>query len=177
MILTQEEILARFGTDIFIEPFDMKNLNPNSYNLCLGEKLLVYQPTDYLDARKDNPVNEIDIGNSCIVLKPGILYLGQTMEWTSTKNLVPIISGRSSIGRLGLCVHVTAGYGDIGFTGHWTLEMTVVHPLMVYPGLPLCQIYYNEIQGKVVREYEGKYQDNRGVQPSMLWKESPNPSR
>jgi dCTP deaminase len=105
-----------------------------------------------------------------MVLKPGELYLAQTMEHTVTKNLVPVISGRSSIGRLGINVHATAGFGDVGFSGYWTLELFVVRPVIVYAGMQIAQIYYHTIQGQV-EEYKGKYMKNEGVQPSMIWKE------
>lgn len=105
-----------------------------------------------------------------MVLQPGILYLGRTVEFTATPYHVPMLSGRSSIARLGMCIHVTAGFGDIGFQGYWTLEITVVHPLRVYAGTEVCQIYYDNIQG-AYEHYKGKYDKNHGIQSSMLWKD------
>ena len=70
------------------------------------------------------------------MLSPHQLYLARTAERTVTHNLVPQIEGRSSVGRLGLFVHVTAGFGDVGFSGYWTLEMFAVHPVRIYPGVP-----------------------------------------
>lgn len=168
MILTRQEILMRLGDDIIIEP-PPKEINPNSVNLRIGEELLVY--TDgVLDPKIDNPHSRMIIPPSGMLLFPGQLYLAQTYEFTKTRNLVPIISGRSSTGRLGLHVHITAGFGDVGFTGHWTLELAVVKPLMIYPFIPICQIYYHQILG-TPEDYKGKYQENKGVQPSMMWKE------
>jgi dCTP deaminase len=106
-----------------------------------------------------------------LVLSPNQLYLGRTRERTETHNLVPMIEGRSSIGRLGLFVHVTAGFGDVGFRGYWTLEMFAVQPIRIYPGVPICQIFYHQIAGEI-REYNSdKYQNNRDIQPSLLFKE------
>lgn len=183
MILTKHEILRRRGSDIKINPWNDNNLNPNSYNLSLGDTLLVYDHVKHqaddeyayhgdrpLDPKRDNPYHTFKIPEKGYVLYPKELYLAQTLEFTETHNLVPVISGRSSTGRLGICVHITAGFGDVGFTGHWTLEITVVRPVVVYPAMPLAQIYYHHILGDV-EEYKGKYQHNAGVQPSMMFKD------
>jgi dCTP deaminase len=170
MILTKSEIMMRLGDDIVIDPMPPESaFNPNSVNLRLGKRILEYTE-GVLDMKKDNSYSGYNIPNDGICLCPGQLYLAQTFEFTKTKNLVPVISGRSSTGRLGLHVHITAGFGDIGFAGHWTLELAVVKPLIIYPMIPICQIYYHTIQG-APEEYKGKYQGNMGVQPSMLWRE------
>ncbi len=82
-----------------------------------------------------------------------------------------MIEGRSSIGRLGLFVHVTAGFGDVGFCGFWTLEMFAVQPVRIYAGVPICQIFYHQICGDVTEYASNKYQHNRDIQPSLLFKE------
>ena len=105
------------------------------------------------------------------LLSPGTLYLGRTLEYTETDGFVPMLEGRSSVGRLGLFVHVTAGFGDVGFHGYWTLEMFCVQPVTIYPGVPICQIYYHAIQGDYTSYQRGKYQDNTGIQPSLLYKD------
>ena len=189
MILTKEAIRKRLTVDIIIKPFQESRLNPNSYNLTLGNKFLRYnqeydgiaiqsQAGQYvkagikkpLDPKKPNSYNLTEVEES-ITLLPGELYLAQTAEYTETHNLVPMIEGRSSWGRLGLFIHVTAGFGDIGFCGHWTLEMMVVRPLIVYPGMEIAQIFYHTIEGAPEPYVSNKYQNNHGVQPSMLWKE------
>ena len=81
-----------------------------------------------------------------------------------------MIEGRSSVGRVGLFVHVTAGFGDVGFCGYWTLEMFAVQPVRIYPHVPICQIFYHEITGEIT-EYDSKYQHNRDIQPSLLFQE------
>ena len=157
MILTGEEIMRRLHQDIYIEDFSEERLGPNSYNLRLGDKLLVY--TDpVLDMRKKNPVETITIPKSGLLLVPGKLYLGCTKEYTETYNLVPMLEGRSSVGRLGISVHVTAGFGDVGYKGCWTLEITCTHPVRIYPDVEICQIYYHTLCGSIVRQYSGKYQ-------------------
>lgn len=169
MILSGSEIQKRQGGDIVIEPFEESRLNPNSYNLTLHNELVVYEEV-VLDMAKANRVRRIEIPEEGLVLSPNQLYLGRTVEKTTTHNLVPQIEGRSSVGRLGLFVHVTAGFGDVGFSGYWTLEMFAVQPVRVYPGVPICQIFYHELNGEVV-EYASKYQHNHDIQPSLLFQE------
>ncbi|WP_442481503.1 dCTP deaminase [Aeoliella sp. SH292] len=169
MILSGQQIRARMGGDIVIDPFDESHLNPNSYNLTLHNELMVYEEL-VLDMAKANRVRRIEIPKDGLTLSPNQLYLGRTVERTTTHNLVPQIEGRSSIGRLGLFVHVTAGFGDVGFSGYWTLEMFAVQPIRIYPGVPICQIFYHEITGELV-EYSSKYQHNRDIQPSLLHEE------
>uniref|UniRef100_A0A7C2JYP4 dCTP deaminase, dUMP-forming n=1 Tax=Schlesneria paludicola TaxID=360056 RepID=A0A7C2JYP4_9PLAN len=170
MILTGSEIKAQLGKNILIDPFDEKLLNPNSYNLRLHDELLVYEEI-VLDMRRPNRYRRYVIPPEGIVLQPRQLYLGRTLERTETHNLVPMLEGRSSIGRLGLFVHVTAGFGDVGFCGYWTLEMFAVHPVRIYPGVPICQIFYHTLQGAITEYQSGKYQDNHDIQPSLLFKE------
>lgn len=170
MILTGHEIHARLGKDIVIDPFDQRLLNPNSYNLRLHDELLVYEEA-VLDMRRPNRYRRHAIPKDGLVLQPNKLYLGRTVERTETRNLVPMLEGRSSVGRLGLFVHVTAGFGDVGFCGYWTLEMFAVQPVRVYPGLPICQIFYHTLTGEITEYRSEKYQNNSDIQPSLLFKE------
>jgi dCTP deaminase len=170
MILSGNEIRSRVGCDILIDPFDESRLNPNSYNLSLHDELLVYEEV-VLDMRKSNRVERIAIPQDGLVLAPNQLYLGRTAERIETHNLVPMIEGRSSIGRLGLFVHVTAGFGDVGFSGFWTLEMFAVQPVKIYPGVPICQIFFHQIVGDITEYASDKYQHNHDIQPSMLFRE------
>jgi dCTP deaminase len=170
MILSGHEIRAHLGKNIVIEPFDPGKLNPNSYNLSLHDELMVYEEV-VLDMRKSNRVRRIRIPEEGLVLNPNQLYLGRTVERTETHSLVPMIEGRSSIGRLGLFVHVTAGFGDVGFCGYWTLEMFAVQPIRIYAGVAICQIIYHDIRGEFTEYASNKYQHNRDIQPSLLFKE------
>ena len=170
MILSGKEINRRLGKDITIEPFNENQLNPNSYNLRLHRELLVYNES-VLDMKKRNTVTSVIMPHEGLVLEPGKLYLGRTLEYTKTDALVPMLEGRSSIGRLGLFIHITAGFGDVGFSGYWTLEMFCVHPIRVYPGVEICQIFYHTIEGDFELYKSNKYQNNKGIQPSLLYKE------
>lgn len=180
MILTGNEIKNEIqAANITISPYNEKQLNPNSYNLRLHNEILVYNTLgdrsiqyDHipLDMRKDNPTVRLIIPESGYLLQPNQLYLGRTIERTHTDYYVPVISGRSSTGRLGINVHATAGYGDLGFNGYWTLEIFVIHPIVIYPNVEICQVYFNTVKGDVSL-YEGKYQNNIGIQSSEIWKE------
>lgn len=170
MILSGKEIKNNIGKNILIEPFDEKLLNPNSYNLRLHSGLLVYED-EVLDMKKENRVRKLVIPEEGLVLEPGKLYLGRTVEYTKTDKYVPMLEGRSSIGRLGLFIHVTAGFGDVGFSGYWTLEIFCIQPIKVYPNVQVCQIYYHSIKGEYDKYISGKYQNNTDVQPSFLYKD------
>lgn len=170
MILSGKEIQKRIGKDLFIEPFTESQLNPNSYNLKLHDELLMYTD-DVLDMKKENKFERIKIPEEGLVLAPNRLYLGRTMEYTKTLGAVPMLEGRSSIGRLGLFVHVTAGFGDVGFSGYWTLEIFCIQPIKIYPHIEICQLYYHTIEGEYETYTSGKYQNNKGIQPSYLFKD------
>ncbi|MAT13919.1 MAG: dCTP deaminase [Planctomyces sp.] len=170
MILSGMEIKAQLGKNIQIEPFRESQLNPNSYNLTLHDELLVYEEI-VLDMKRPNRYRRYEIPEEGFVLQPHKLYLGRTVERTETHNFVPMLEGRSSIGRLGLIVHCTAGFGDVGFSGYWTLEMFAVQPVRIYPHVPICQIFYHTLEGPIQEYKSEKYQHNRDIQPSLLYRE------
>ena len=171
MILSGKEILKNIESkDIIIEPYDKSRVNPNSYNLTLSDELLVYE-NDLLDMKIPNETRLIKISEEGLVLEPNKLYLGRTNEFTKTEKFVPMLEGRSSTGRLGLFIHVTAGFGDIGFAGYWTLEIFCVQPIKIYPNTQICQIYYHDIHGEYDLYKSGKYQNNTGIQPSLMYKD------
>jgi len=168
--LTKSEILKqRENANITIEPFNEKQLGPNSYNVRLASTLKRYT-CNILDMKENNPTEEFSISNAGYVIMPGELYLGRTIERTFSPVYDIDIDGRSSIGRLGLFIHVTAGRGDVGFHGFWTLELTAIKPVRVYLGVEIGQVYFSEVIGDV-EPYHGKYQDNNGIQSSQMYKE------
>lgn len=175
MILSGQQIEKNLGDKIIIEPFDRSKLNPNSYNLSLHNELVVYEEV-VLDMRKPSRVRRLTIPEEGLVLAPNQLYLGRTAERTETHEFVPMIEGRSSVGRLGLFVHITAGFGDVGFKGYWTLEMFAVQPIRIYPWVSICQIFYHEITGDITEYASAKYQNNRDIQPSLLYRELGEPT-
>lgn len=171
MILTGPEISKQIEAKrIIIDPYDASLVNPNSYNLRLHDELLVYDDKT-LDMKKLPQSRRIQIPEEGILLEPGRLYLGRTLEYTETHGYVPMLEGRSSMGRLGLFVHVTAGFGDVGFKGFWTLEIMCIHPIRIYSGVQICQIFYHAVEGDIKEYKSNKYQNNRDIQPSMLYKD------
>ena len=170
MILSGKEIVAQLGKGIEITPFSPKQVNPNSYNLKLHNELIVYDEP-VLDMKKPNTYHKIIIPEDGLVLQPNRLYLGRTVEHTETTKFVPMLEGRSSVGRLGLSVHITAGFGDVGFCGYWTLELFCVEPVRIYPFVEICQIYYHTIEGEFDLYKSGKYNYNKSIQPSMMYKD------
>jgi dCTP deaminase len=196
MILTSDEILKNIKSGhVVLEPFTIEQLNPNSYDLRLSNKLLVQTRNEfvmqgqqdfvlndchckpisqyfyYIDSMKPNATVEIIIPEDGYILVPGVLYLGCTVEYTETHDFVPTIEGKSSIGRLGIDIHKTAGFGDLGFCGQWTLEITVVQPVKIYPNMKIAQIIYNSVLGDVTKTYQGKYQNQKGVMASEAYKD------
>lgn len=157
-MLTGSKILEEIEAGhIRITPFDATKVNPNSYNLTLNNTLLVYKDS-IIDFKKENPTNRIIIPESGLVLKPNTLYIGRTNERCWTDRYIPQLDGRSSIGRLGITIHVTAGYGDIGWDGTWTLEIMAIHPVRIYPNIEFCQISYHTPYGLTNIQYQGRYQ-------------------
>lgn len=171
MVLTgpmiREEIAAG---NITITPFNEKQLNPNSYNVTLNKKLLVYDSAEILDVKTPPKTKTIIIPKNGIVLQPNQLYIGAINEYTETPKYFPALSGRSSIGRLGINIHATAGFGDVGFCGKWTLEIFVIRPVRVYADIEIGQIYYQEVVGDI-EKYHGKYQGDIEPNASKLFTE------
>lgn len=177
MILSDTAILAAIEAgDIVIEPYDRERLGTNSYDVRLGKHLACYL-VDILDARAHNQVERFEIGSEGIVLHPGKTYLGVTEEYTETRRYVPFLEGKSSVGRLGIDIHATAGKGDVGFCNHWTLEISVAQPVRVYHGMPIGQLIYFHVDGEVEVDYSAKSSakyNERTPYPveSMMWKNS-----
>ncbi len=175
MILTDTRILDEMEKgNIVIDPFDRKFLGSNSYDVHLADSLAVYKD-DVLDAREHNRVTHFKItDHHGFLLLPGRLYLGVTREYTETHNFVPFLEGKSSIGRLGVDIHSTAGKGDIGYCNTWTLEISVKQPVKIYAGMPIGQLIYFEVSGEVMvpynRKKSAKYnrKTKRPVE-SMMW--------
>ena len=170
MLLSGQEIRRRQDHGLLIEPFSQDRLNPNSYNLALHDELLVYEEV-VLDAAAPNRYRRIEIPTDGFTLQPNMLYLGRTVEYTETRGVVPMIQGRSSLGRLGLFINPGGSVGDAGYCGTWTLEMHCVQPVRIYPGMQICQIYYLQLDGKCDEYGSGKYQNSRDIQPSLMFRE------
>ena len=175
MILSDSRILAGIKSgEIVIDPFSRKNLGTNSYDVHLGKTMATYVD-DVLDAKSHNKIKYFDIPKEGFVLMPGVLYLGVTNEYTETHNAVPFLEGKSSVGRLGIDIHATAGKGDVGFCNTWTLEISCVHPVRIYERMPVGQLIYFTIDGDIINYYNKKKDAKYNVRTnypveSMMWK-------
>lgn len=175
MILGDKKILECVESgDIVITPFDIKNMGGNSYDVHLSKHLAVYKDA-VLDAKKHNEIEHFEIPEEGFVLEPGKLYLGSTIEYTETHEHVPFLEGKSSTGRLGIDIHATAGKGDVGFCGYWTLEISSSKPVRIYAGMPVGQLIYYVVDGEVERIYSkkssAKYSNQEHLpKESMMWK-------
>lgn len=175
MILSDTDILKAIDVgEIVIEPFRHEALGTNSYDVHLGEWLATYDDQE-LDARRHNTVTAFRIPDDGYILRPEGFYLGVTAEYTESHRHVPFLEGKSSVGRLGIDIHATAGKGDVGFCNNWTLEISVKQPIRVYGGMPIGQLIYFTTSGDVAvpynRKSSAKY-NARSTQPveSMMWK-------
>lgn len=164
-ILLKSEIIAHFNADqIVIQPYKPKQLGPNSYDVRLGNTLKTYVKFS-LDPKKENATETLIIPDEGLILEPGKLYLGHTIERIGSEYFIPMYEGRSSMARLGIESHLSAGFGDVGFVNQWTLEIVVVHPVIVYPGMKIGQIYFHRInptENDPENQYKGKYSKQVG---------------
>ncbi|MDN3609756.1 dCTP deaminase [Vibrio ostreicida] len=167
MILTGKEIEKRVNSkEIIVSPFLKENVNPNSYNFRLGRKLKVYR-NDLIDPAKENPVDEITLGDDGLVLQPRKLYLAETIETMGSENFVPTYAARSSVARMGMFINLSAPLGDIGFVGKWTIQLFCIHPVKVYYGMNIGQMMFWHTSGEV-ELYDGKYQSADGPIESRI---------
>lgn len=174
-ILLGEEIQDEYNEGkIVIKPYDAKQVGPNSYDVTLSNTLKVYfgnieKGEMVLDVKKRNGTLTINIPEEGMVLRPGTLYLGSTVEAIGSDHYIPMYEGRSSMARLGIQSHISAGFGDIGFKQRWTLEITVVHPVRIYPGMKIGQIYFHHVNPEFNNKYwryQGKYKNQNEPQES-----------
>lgn len=159
-MLSGEEIQKRMmgdHPDIFIDNTDQIVINPNSVNLTLNGTVGVYVDP-ILDIKEKNTIKYVDIEDG-MWFYPDEVYLGRTNEWTETQNLVPMMSGRSSIGRNGIHVHCSAGMGSVGYCGYWHMGIRPTKPIWVVKDLKCCQIYYYTLDGDLSNTYEGYMQN------------------
>lgn len=180
-----------------IAPYYKDRLNPASYDVGLDRRVLVFKGRNtwwrrLLSALHLGPVHDVrdkpemealDIGPDGLVLWPGQGYLLSTAEtFRIPPDLVAVLDGKSSLGRLFVKVHETAGYIDPGFKGHITLEVTAMMPVRVFAGMKIGQIRFHTLTEPVTNTYDkvGHYRDQRAAGPveSYYWaalREKPDP--
>jgi dCTP deaminase len=160
MILTGRAILeARRNGSITIEPFDERNLNPNSYNFHLQDTILVKSARSGRWKRRR-------LTHRGVVLTPGTMYLGATMEVIGSVDHVMTLLGISSMGRLGVFLNITADLGHLGARSRWTLEIVVVQRVRIYPGMPIGQVAFWRVMGARRQQYSGRYLNHLEPEPN-----------
>lgn len=164
---------------IDVEPFVPAHVGPNSIDVTLSPTLLVYREQFvgadgnhqwWLDCRQPTPTVEIPIPAEGYLITPGTMYLGSTVERTECHGVVPCIETRSSVARMGISSHLSAGFGDDGFCGHWTLEITCVRPVKIYAGMRIAQLTFTSLIGER-QPYAGKYKNQADPTASLIHKD------
>lgn len=166
-MLSGEEIKRAIENgDIVIEPYNPVYINPNSCNLTLSDELIVYTD-DVLDCASKNAYKRIKIPKEGYILAPNTLYIAKTNERIESDKYIPQLSGRSSIGRIGLTVHVSGGFASVGFKGNWILNITCIRPTVIKPNMEICQVYFYPVVGNITKKYNGKYQNLENFEGSL----------
>lgn len=149
MILTGEEIARQVRSGyICIDPFEYSDVNPNSYNYHLGPELKT-SASRQIDALHTDEWSILHLPVDGFVLEPGRVYLGSTRERIGSSHYVPSLIGRSSLGRLGVFLQISADLGNLGAIHNWTLEIVVTQPVRLYPGMRCGQVTFWEPQGDI----------------------------
>jgi dCTP deaminase len=183
VVLSDRTIRAEIEAGrIEIDPFDDSRVQPSSVDLRVDRKFRVFHNArhPFIDVRKPmEDLTELVVaeGDRPFILHPGEFVLGQTLEKVSLPNdLVARLEGKSSLGRLGLLIHSTAGFVDSGFSGNLTLELSNVAnlPITIYFGMPIGQISFMRMDGPVESPYgskstSSKYQGQDEPTPSRFY--------
>ena len=161
VILTGPEIYREvIDGHITIRPFVPQQLNPNSYNYRLGPHILL------IDARGDPIGPFLNLKDGPLTLMPGRVYLAHTAETIGSRNYVTMLNGRSSVGRLGMFLNLSADLGQLGPAHQWTLEIKVVQPLTIYYKMKVGQATFWVPKGEG-EEYRGEYARRREPTPNL----------
>ncbi len=169
MILTGKKIINEVkNKKIDIFPFDKKRATTNSYDLSLGNKIIIFKKGT-IDPKKEVLYVEKTIPKDGLILKAGDFVLGHSEERIGSDFYVPIIHGKSGTARMGLFVHVTADLIDIGSHGNTTFQLYATLPVRIYPGMLIAQVSFWVPLGDIVL-YKGKYQNSVGPQVSQMHK-------
>ncbi|MEU1621478.1 deoxycytidine deaminase [Streptomyces sp. NPDC005722] len=170
MILTGREIARQHAAGlIHINPFHEDQLNPNSYNYRLGPLLRTHRAS-VVDTLGEHDLDEVAIPPEGIVLHPGRVYLGTTVESIGSEHFVPTLIGRSSLGRLGVFLQISADLGNLGAVHRWTLEIVVVQPIRLYAGMIVGQVSFWMPTGprRLYQGHFGQFSQAVTPHPSLL---------
>ena len=184
-LLLHDEIIKSYEEGkILIQPYNQNNIGPNSYDVRLDKTLKIYKNVNdeknnrnnelILDCKKKHSTVLLTIPEEGLILYPGNLYLGCTIEKIGSDYYVPMYEGRSSLARLGIMSHCSAGFGDIGFKSFWTTEIQVILPVRIYPNMRIGQVYFHNVNqeyNKPENRYHGKYVNQTDAQESKFYED------
>ncbi len=181
MVLSDGDILKEIKKgELKIKPFKKDSIQPSSYDLHISSKFLIFKNSKipYIDVKEDMDNTElVDVkGKGFFFLHPGEFVLSSTLEYISNPDyLVARIEGKSSLGRIGLIIHATAGFVDPGFRGTLTLEMTnlINTPIKIYVGMKIAQLAFFTMTSpskKSYGEYNNKYNNQKDPTKSHYFK-------
>jgi dCTP deaminase len=171
MILTSHEILGNVQNgNIHISPFDEAMLNPNSYDYHIDYKLLELADLP-VDPKKQSQYNEINFTDAGHILSPNKTYLANTYEEIGSDVFVPSLIGKTSLGRLGLFLQITADLGNLGAKHKWTLELKAVQPIKIYPMMRIGQVTFWSTSGESDMKYTGRYDKFSMAKSSEIYRE------
>ncbi len=166
---------------IGIDPYDASLMQPSSLDVRVDRYFRVFRNSryPYIDVKQaqEELTELVEVGDEAFILHPGEFVLGSTLERvTLPDDLVARLEGKSSLGRLGLLIHSTAGFIDPGWDGHVTLELSNVAnlPITIYPGMKIGQLSFVQLSEPAARPdgsagIGSKYQGQRGPTPSRYW--------
>jgi len=177
VILTGPAIAAAHAAgEITIDPYDPARLSPNAYDWRLGETLRVCDGD--LDAACPTPFTETTLPTDGMVLRPGVLYLGLTLERTGSERYAQFLNGDRTTGALGIWVHVSAPLGHAGHAIRWTLEIRAAKPVRIYPGMTFGKLVFLHTFGpqSSYQRHGKKYTATDGIDISRLYEEHPGGS-
>ena len=148
MILTGDEIKKEVTKgNIIIDPFTENQINPNSYNYRIGNEILILEEGEFIKKK---------ISKKGFLLEPHQIYLANTFEILGSESFAMNLIGRSSLGRLGLFLQVSANLGHTGSIHKWTLELVATKPIRIYPNMIIGQISFWLNKGEI-KQYKDGY--------------------
>jgi len=170
MIIAHDQLLEDVENGrIHCKPFRREMVGTNSIDVSLGRniKIVCNNARDYIEPTIDQVTEDFEMPNIGMILEPGVRYLAHTEEEIGSDFYVPIYEGRSSIARMFLWSHISAGFGEVGFKRQWTLELACVGRIRIFPGMRIGQVFFSTVSSNAKlygRDIPAHYADQVGAQ-------------
>lgn len=171
MVLSKQQIVKSLkNSEISINPFQSESLSKCSYQFKLGSELLQII-SDPIDAMSEQKTVKHEVPKDGLILYPNHLYLGSTIEAIGSKKYIITLTGNEYLAQLGMFIHITADLGHLGTNHRWTLEIRVIKPLKIYPGMNVGHALFWELRGSNSIKYDGRYAKYNEPHVSEMYKE------